>query len=192
MQVGLLVIVERLVREKTMQKNYEIMYLSTSMAGVVDSSVKHLVTFADENDECRNYIIKRNKFYFSFENSLCKDYMTEKLFVFYKYRRPIIPVVRGALEVNQTLPKNTFINAADFSNARKLGKYLHDLSRDKDRYIAMLKEKDKYTAITQNDTFMHALCSVCDKMQASNLVPSRVDLGKWIKKSGCRIPRDIW
>lgn len=43
--------------------------------------------------DCREFAKNNYKFFFSFENSLCKDYVTEKFFLILKSN--IIPVVRG-------------------------------------------------------------------------------------------------
>jgi hypothetical protein len=46
------------------------------------------------NVDCREYVGAKYKFYFAFENSNCKDYITEKFFMMLKY--DIVMVVFGA------------------------------------------------------------------------------------------------
>lgn len=47
----------------------------------------------DKSVDCREYVGSKYKFYFSFENCLCKDYITEKFFLMLKF--DIVPVVFG-------------------------------------------------------------------------------------------------
>jgi hypothetical protein len=56
------------------------------------------------------------KYYLAFENSICEDYVTEKLFRLYNTNFNIIPVVRGALNVKELLPPNTFISTLDYKS----------------------------------------------------------------------------
>lgn len=46
-----------------------------------------------EGEECRKWLASSYKFYFAFENSVCNDYITEKLFATLRY--DVIPIVLG-------------------------------------------------------------------------------------------------
>ena len=61
-------------------------------------------------------------FYLSFENSLCEDYVTEKLWAW--LRRDIVPVVMGQANYSAIVPPHSVINALDFSEPRDLANYL--------------------------------------------------------------------
>lgn len=62
-------------------------------------------------------------FYFSFENSLCKDYITEKLYNVLYY--PIVPVVYGAGNYSSVLPPHSYIDARQYSPFKLARKLLH-------------------------------------------------------------------
>ena len=70
---------------------------------------------------------KIHKFYLSFENSLCDEYVTEKLWNAMQQR--LLPVVLGITNYSQILPKYSFINIRDFSSPKLLAEYLIKLDR---------------------------------------------------------------
>ena len=70
--------------------------------------------------ECLKNVSRDYKFYFSFENTICTDYTTEKLFNLYLYDLEIIPVVNGPANAADYLPKGTFVNALEFPSAIEL------------------------------------------------------------------------
>lgn len=64
-------------------------------------------------------------FYLAFENSICKDYSTEKLFL--PLLNNMIPVVMGGVNYTRVAPPGSFINFADFRTPSDLGEYLNSL-----------------------------------------------------------------
>ena len=52
------------------------------------------------------------RFYISFENAICADYITEKTYNALKLNT--IPIVLGGVNYTSLLPPNSFINAAKF------------------------------------------------------------------------------
>jgi alpha-1,3-fucosyltransferase len=71
-------------------------------------------------------------FYFSFENTLCKDYITEK--VFNAMKNYIIPVVFNGVQMDRFLPPKSYINVEDFKTIEDLVNYLKFLSMDINEY----------------------------------------------------------
>lgn len=96
------------------------------------------------------------KFYLSFENSLCRDYITEKFSNALKYN--LVPIVYGAGDYSAVAPPNSFINAHDFANPRALAEYLLHLDRNPKLYLQYFQWKAKYKVVPGN-----GLCSLCRK-----------------------------
>ena len=53
-------------------------------------------------------LIKTHKFYFTFENSLCTDYITEKVWT--RLQQGIVPVILGVAHYKTFLPPHSYIN----------------------------------------------------------------------------------
>ena len=84
--------------------------------------------------ECNNMLEENYKFYLSFENSLCSDYVTEK---FYRtLSLDIIPVVMGGGDYNNIAPPKSFIDVADFESPEELAKFLLKLDKDDQEYLS--------------------------------------------------------
>ena len=77
--------------------------------------------------------ISTYKFFLAFENSLCGEYITEKLWS--TYERDIVPVVFGALDAYKSvLPAHSYIAASDFSSPKDLANYLLLLDKNQTLY----------------------------------------------------------
>ena len=75
-----------------------------------------------DRDNCWDMIQDNYKFYLSLENSICLDYVTEKMFEALKH--DVVPVVLGGTDYHKVFPENSFINMLDFSNMSQLADHL--------------------------------------------------------------------
>ena len=131
------------------------------------------------------------KFYFSLENSLCEDYITEKFFRYFTL--DTVLVVRGGADYGQLLPSDTFIDSSQFSGLSDLAKYLLIVNANEKLYTGYLKKKDRYRVDTAfTTTFNLPSCELCSKLnnKASN---QRVyeDIVDFIYTGTCQAPSDV-
>lgn len=141
-------------------------------------------------EECKQILSKTYKYYLSFENTLCNDYMTEKISTIYMDDMNFIPVVRGAPNAKDYLPKNTFVLASDFKSPKDLAEYLKRLGQNKTLYTSILKEKDKYY-YQSNSYFQGAMCEICGRLNNNFTTNSTKDLEQWLWRGQCIDPNDI-
>ncbi|XP_054156935.1 glycoprotein 3-alpha-L-fucosyltransferase A-like [Oppia nitens] len=141
------------------------------------------------DDSCLQMLEKKYKFYLSFENSLCKDYITEKLFHIVEY--DIIPVVYGSANYMQIMANRSVINVNDFRSPQELAEYLKELSNDKQKYNSYFKWKLSYCPKRTQFTYF---CQMCRKL--NEYYGKRVDHWKrnklinwWFKEAYCRNPK---
>ncbi|XP_053201501.1 glycoprotein 3-alpha-L-fucosyltransferase A-like [Panonychus citri] len=110
-------------------------------------------------DECFEMLDKDYKFYLSFENSNCRDYITEK---FYSngLNRKIIPITMGAHpeDYKRSSPANSYIHVNDFSSPKDLASYLLKLDANDTLYNQYFSWKGTGEFI--NTYFWCRLCSM--------------------------------
>ena len=82
----------------------------------------------DNRDGCWKMLEQKYKFYLALENSICPDYVTEKMFEALKH--DIVPIVLGGADYERVFPPNSFINMMDFKNMSSLAEYLITLDND--------------------------------------------------------------
>ena len=113
--------------------------------------------------ECYDMIESKYKFYLSFENSICTDYVTEKFFRIAQLES-VVPVVYGGADNSRIAPPHSYIDARQFE-PKQLADYLKKLDADDALFKEYLQWKDKY--IVENGEqigIQNAFCDLCRKL----------------------------
>ena len=136
-----------------------------------------------EHAKCMKMIENKYMFYIAFENSLCLDYITEKLYN--ALQLFIVPIVMGGADYQRAAPPNSYINVQDYKSLEDLAKYLHYLQENRTAYNQYFEWK-KYYTITGSGEF--GVCAECAAIK-NHLVlkkSSMVDLEEFYNMKQCR------
>jgi alpha-1,3-fucosyltransferase len=135
--------------------------------------------------ECYDLLNTKYRFYLSFENSLCPDYVTEKLY------RPltqhIIPIVFNGGNTSQFAPPKSYINANDFDTPQELVNFLNHLIENPKEYIQYFWWKKHYK-IKSHPTHPYMLCDLCKKLNNPEVTEAShyyEDIKAWYNRSTC-------
>ncbi|NP_001098305.1 alpha3-fucosyltransferase [Oryzias latipes] len=126
--------------------------------------------------------ISRCFFYLAFENSLAKDYITEKLWK-NSYEAGAVPVVLGPSiqDYKAVAPPHSFIHVNEFASVRELGEYLQELAKDKKRYAEYFNWKQWWKVKLYVD-WRERLCNICSQNSTLQYKKTYSDLEAWDKK----------
>lgn len=116
------------------------------------------------------------KFYGSFENTLCKDYVTEKLTR--ALLRKIVPIAYGGADYMKFAPPNSYIDANKFKTIDDLIKYLKSFQKSKE-YSKFFWWKDYYKIEETIDPF----CKLCQSFHRDRIQERRKvykDINRWV------------
>ena len=122
--------------------------------------------------DCRAQIARRVRFFLAFENSVCRDYVTEKMFD--TLRHDVVPVVLGHGDYDNYVPRSAYINALDFESPSHLANYLLYLNANKTAYNAYFKWK-RYVRFRTNESRIKngPLCEMCIRLHLEDHVGMR-------------------
>ncbi|XP_067670504.1 glycoprotein 3-alpha-L-fucosyltransferase A-like isoform X2 [Haliotis asinina] len=140
--------------------------------------------------ECLGLLNTTYRFYLSFENSLCKDYITEK---FYNtFMTTAIPIVRGGANYTRLLPEGTFINTASFDSPKSLANYIKYLENNETAMGDILIKKHKYEYINSQGTDFDWRCQLCAKLHGNITRTHYTDMKQWLRTGKCLVqPTDL-
>ena len=140
---------------------------------------------------CWDHINKKYKFYLAFENSLCVDYVTEKLYRTLNHGK-MIPIVLGGANYTALLPEKSFINVADFESPRTLSKYLKILDINDTLYNEYFQWQHHYKASVRIGV-TKCTCGMCAYLHfnksSKKIYP---DMRQWYSESRCMEPKEYY
>ncbi|XP_041706684.2 alpha-(1,3)-fucosyltransferase 7 [Coregonus clupeaformis] len=127
------------------------------------------------------YTISHCYFYLAFENSISKDYITEKLWR-NAYQAGAVPVVLGPPpdDYMAVAPPNSFIHIEDFPSTKELGNYLRQLMLDKERYAGYFAWRRSHRVKVYTD-WRERLCSICPQYHILPAQKVYYDLEAWVR-----------
>ena len=165
-------------------------YVAVDIYGACNNKTQ-LPCSRDWKSGCSDFLNKTYKFYLSFENSICKGYITEKLYQILPLN--VIPVVRGPDNYRTVVPYKWYINTADFKSPRHLAAYLRLVGSNPELYASYLRGREDYNIYIMNTPRDHpAWCTLCERLnnpaEPSNIY-KRID--RWWGQHNCHLPGDL-
>ncbi|KZS12523.1 putative Alpha--fucosyltransferase C [Daphnia magna] len=136
--------------------------------------------------KCYDVLEAKYKFYLSFENSICADYVTEKFFEI--MRKEMVPVVYGGANYSRIAPPHSYINALDFT-PEKLAEYLKMLDANDTLYNEFFWWKAHYRVEAGADQMArHGFCDLCRKLHQEEGVTQHYSklVSQWDASTQCK------
>ena len=136
-----------------------------------------------DQEDCHAYLASNYLFYLSFENSLCKDYVTEKFWS--PLNQNILPVVLGGANYSQIAPPKSYIDALNFANPKHLAKHLNYLMTNTTAYNEYFQWKKYFDVkIVAEENFAKAMCQLCQALNDPERPEKHYeDMNSWWRKA---------
>ncbi|ESO97562.1 hypothetical protein LOTGIDRAFT_152652 [Lottia gigantea] len=142
-----------------------------------------------QSGKCFDMLNKDYKFYLAFENSNCRDYITEKFFV-NGLQHDVIPIVMGGSpeDYRRAAPVHSYIHVDDFNSPKELAEYLHKLDTNDKLYNEYFLWKGTGSFI--NTYFWCRMCALIHDENRPQSVFENID--KWWRGPGICIGQETW
>jgi len=151
-------------RRDLLAHKFEALGLSIEVGGECAKYFKK--QFYCEEKNCKNEL-QYYKFYFSAENNLCKDYITEKYWS-NPFNMNAIPITLGGSNYSDprlAIP-GSFINALDFNSPKELVDYIKLVDSNDTLYNEYFEWKKFYKFYEERTSGCSIqLCQLCDKLK---------------------------
>jgi alpha-1,3-fucosyltransferase len=136
--------------------------------------------------KCYKFLEGKYKFYLSFENSVCEDYVTEKFFEIMK--REMIPIVYGGANYTNIAPPHSYIDALQYT-PKNLAQYLRLLDANDTLYNEYFWWKNHYKVEAGVEQMArNGFCELCKKLHLEQNVTKQYHelISEWHPKTKCK------
>ena len=128
--------------------------------------------------ECGKRYLKKYKFYLAFENSFCRDYVSEKFWnALSRHQIPVIAAPKYNLEL---LPPNSYLNVFDFPSIKALAERMIEIGNNETLYNSFFDWTRYYKTVNED---IH--CKLCKRLHANVPAQSYRDIEAWISDDMC-------
>ncbi|XP_076471861.1 alpha-(1,3)-fucosyltransferase C-like isoform X2 [Babylonia areolata] len=142
----------------------------------------------EQEASCLRMLSRDYRFYLAFENSLCQDYVTEKLYHTMKVAH-VVPVVRGAANYTALLPSRSFIDASAFATVRALAEHLKRVAGDPELYRSYLTWKREWRVVEPTP---FQFCALCERLHhPGRWARTYPDIDAWWAEDKCHAPPPV-
>eukprot|EP00795_Rhopilema_esculentum_P010783 gene10783-19580_t len=162
-----------LFRERYIKKLQE--YVDVDVYGGCSSRYHNEPKICPRGTKECNEIKRKYKFYLAFENSFCRDYITEKFFktILDGYA---VPIVLGGADYKKWAIPNSYIDALEFETIEVLANHLKYLDQNDEAYNRYHKWRGDYVLGPPRSWS----CEICRKINEERLERKSYDnLGDW-------------
>ena len=133
---------------------------------------------------CYRMLSADYKFYLSFENSLCRDYVTEKFFNILAH--DVVPVVYGGANYSAFISPDAFIDARQFKSARDLANHLNYLDGNLTAYESYFQWRRAPASWREISRQKRHFCQLCQMLHDKSLARHTYeDIHGWWYNDSC-------
>ncbi|CAL2030996.1 unnamed protein product [Caenorhabditis brenneri] len=139
-------------------------------------------------EECEEKLQKPYKFTIAFENSNCKDYVTEK-FWNKAGRYQMVPIVmERKIYRDLGIPDEIYVSIDDFPSLKEFVEYINRTAADEEKYMKFHRWREEFRIVSANE-HEFGFCQLCQKLIDAKDKPtprkSYENLATWHSQLNC-------
>ena len=141
-----------------------------------DCSGKVICHYRKSPNECKQ--LYEYKFYLAFENSFCRDYISEKFWM--TFDRGQIPIIAAPKYNLEMLPPKSYLNVFDFQSIKELANEMIKVADNETLYNSYFDWMKTYKREKRS-----VYCRLCEELHANRTAQNYVEIDEWINDDIC-------